>query len=165
MNSPRPVPWIRIIAALWLFAAFATVPARAITLELQRRDPATGAILLQPETVDLMFTPQWVYDGLRPNGDTYGDLMLCYGLGPQIMTDTLGDRLLADRAVGMAGHFGEAFGLLSAMMIDFAGRRGFIYLIGGVGADPDRQPGSYSSMSRWEEEIVTALFRYELLKD
>ena len=52
MNSSRPVPWIRLIASLWLFAAFATVPARAITLELQRRDPVTGAILLQPETVD-----------------------------------------------------------------------------------------------------------------
>lgn len=52
MNSPNPVLWIRLIASLWLFAAFATVPARAITLELQRRDPVTGAILLQPETVD-----------------------------------------------------------------------------------------------------------------
>ena len=124
-----------------------------------------GARILQPETVDLMFTPQWVYDGLHPNGDTYGDLMLCYGLGPQIMTDTLGDRLLAGKAVTMAGHFGDANGLLSAMMMDFAGRRGFVYLIGGVGADPERQPGSYSSMSRWEEEIVTAVFRYDLRRD
>ena len=122
-----------------------------------------GVRILSPTSVALMFRPQWTYDVLHPNGDTYDDLMLCYGLGTQTMTDTLGDRLLADAAIPMSGHFGEAFGLLGGMLMDFRRRDGFIYLISGAGADGDRASGSYSSMYIWEEEIVTALFEFELL--
>ena len=123
-----------------------------------------GVRLLRPETVDLMFTPQWTYDETSPNGDTYWDLMRSYGLGPHILTNTGGDRLLADRDVFMSGHLGEAYGLLSGMMMDREGRDGFIYLIGGLGADPDEHFGDYSTFYKWEEEIITELFEKELLR-
>jgi CubicO group peptidase (beta-lactamase class C family) len=122
-----------------------------------------GKRLLKTSTVNSMFKPAWTYSSLHPNGDTYWDLMLCYGMGPHILTNTLGDRLLADRNVWMAGHLGEAYGLLSGVMMDFGSRDGFIYLIGGLGADPDENFGDYSTFYMWEEEIITATFRHELL--
>jgi CubicO group peptidase (beta-lactamase class C family) len=123
-----------------------------------------GVRILKRSTVNLMFTPHWTYCDLQPNGDTYWDLMLCYGLGPHIITNRLGDRLLADRPVNWAGHLGEAYGLLSGMMMDFGTRSGFIYLIGGVGDDPDAHFGDYSTFYKWEEEIMTQLFRKQLLR-
>jgi CubicO group peptidase (beta-lactamase class C family) len=123
-----------------------------------------GVRVLETSTVNLMFKPEWTYSKLHPNGDTYGDLMLSYGLGPHILTNTLGDRLLADRNVAMSGHLGKACGLLSGMMMDFGSRDGFIYLIGGLGANPHDNFSDYSTFYKWEEEIVTAAFGHELLK-
>lgn len=118
-----------------------------------------GVRILKPETVNLMFSPQWTYDRVKQNGETDRDLMLCYGLGPQIITNSLGDRLLEKSDVDMKGHIGDANGLLSCMMMDFKNRNGFICIIGGVGADPDKNLGSYSSFFKWEEEIATAIFQ------
>jgi CubicO group peptidase (beta-lactamase class C family) len=123
-----------------------------------------GTRVLKTSTVNLMFTPEWTYSPLHPNGDTYWDLMLSYGLGPHILTNAIGDRLLADRNVAMSGHLGEAHGLLSGMMMNFGSNDGFIYLIGGLGADPDENFGDYSTFYKWEEEIITQLFQKELLK-
>jgi len=123
-----------------------------------------GTRVLKTSTVNLMFTPEWTYSPLHPNGDTYWDLMLSYGLGPHILTNAIGDRLLADRNVAMSGHLGEAHGLLSGMMLNFGSNDGFIYLIGGVGADPDENFGDYSTFYKWEEQIITATFRHELLR-
>jgi CubicO group peptidase (beta-lactamase class C family) len=121
-----------------------------------------GKRILKPETVSLMFSPQWTYDKARNNGDNCSDLMLCYGLGPQILTDSAGDRLLKNRDLPMKGHLGDAYGLLSLMMMDFARKDGFIFFIGGEGADPEKNKGNYSSFFNWEEEIVTAIFRTAL---
>jgi CubicO group peptidase (beta-lactamase class C family) len=121
-----------------------------------------GVRILKPETVSLMFSPEWSYDSARNNGDTCSKLMLSYGLGPQILTNTAGDRLLKDRDLPVKGHLGDAWGLLSLMMMDFSRKDGFIVLIGGVGADPDKNKGSYSSFFKWEEEIVTAIFNTAL---
>jgi CubicO group peptidase (beta-lactamase class C family) len=118
-----------------------------------------GVRIIKPETVNLMFSPQWTYDKLKRNGDTYKDLMLCYGLGPQILTNAAGDRLLEKGNPVMMGHIGEAYGLLSCMMMDFDRRDGYIYIIGGLGADPEKNRGSYSSFFKWEEEIGTAIFK------
>lgn len=124
-----------------------------------------GARILKPETVKLMFSPQWTYDKLKHNGDTDQDLMICYGLGPQILTNTLGDRLIENSNLPMVGHMGDANGLLSCMMMDFRRKDGFICIIGGVGADPEKNRGSYSSFFKWEEEIMTAIYSTILSDD
>jgi nicotinamidase-related amidase len=49
INLSRPV---RLPALLALLVALAPWPVRGLTLELQRRDPATGAITIETETVD-----------------------------------------------------------------------------------------------------------------
>jgi hypothetical protein len=58
----------------------------------------------------------------------------------------------------MSGHIGDANGLLACMMMDFISKDGFICIMSGVGADPDKNHGSYSSFFKWEEEIVTAIY-------
>ncbi len=52
MNPVPCTPTLRLLAWLPLLAAIAPVSAPALTLELQRRDPATGAVILTHETVD-----------------------------------------------------------------------------------------------------------------
>lgn len=118
-----------------------------------------GACILKPETVKLMFTPQWKYDKDKRNGETYDTLMGCYGLGPQILTNYIGDRILEKNNVTMNGHIGDANGLLSCMMMDLERKDGFIMIMGGVGADPEKNRGSYSGFFKWEEEIATAIFQ------
>ena len=118
-----------------------------------------GVRILKPETVKLMFSPQWNYDKQKQNGETDRDLMICYGLGPQILTNTLGDRIFEKSTVPMVGHMGDANGLLSCMMMDFQNKNGFICIMSGVGADPDKNLGAYSSFYKWEEEIATAVLK------
>jgi hypothetical protein len=67
--------------------------------------------------------------------------------------------LLEKTNVEMKGHIGDANGLLSCMMMDFKNKNGFILIMGGVGANPDKNMGSYSSFYKWEEEIATAIFQ------
>ena len=52
MTPTQFTPTIRLFSLLGLFASFAPVSVPALTLELQRRDPVTGAITLQKEGVE-----------------------------------------------------------------------------------------------------------------
>ena len=52
MNSNHFAPSIRLLFVWTLIAAFLPVSVPALTLELQRRDPATGAIKIQKEEAD-----------------------------------------------------------------------------------------------------------------
>jgi hypothetical protein len=101
-----------------------------------------------------MLTVQWQFDPATRNGDNYGGLMTAWGLGLQHFPDHVAGR------AGQGdwwGHLGEAYGLLSGMLFERERRFGYIYLIGGVGADPDSQRGRVSAFSRWEEEIQIAI--------
>jgi len=51
MSRINSVQLLRSLATL-LVAAFAPLPVRGLTLDLQRRDPGTGAVITQTETVD-----------------------------------------------------------------------------------------------------------------
>jgi D-alanyl-D-alanine carboxypeptidase len=122
--------------------------------------------IVQPATLTQMLSVQWRYDADAANGDPYGGLMRAWGLGPQRTTAHhdgargaagSGDRHAADSTLQLWGHAGDAYGLLGGLWCDPAQRRGFIYIIGGVGADPETQRGRYSSFFRWEEEIQTAM--------
>ncbi|HSL94808.1 MAG TPA: serine hydrolase [Thermoleophilia bacterium] len=120
-----------------------------------------GTQILEPETVELMFTPYWTYDPALDNGDTYYDLMMSYGLGPHIMTNTAGDRILADWDIFMSGHLGEAYGLWSGFMFDDETGDGFIYYV--TGRWGPAEFGEYSTFYLTEERVMTALFEEQLL--
>jgi CubicO group peptidase (beta-lactamase class C family) len=130
-----------------------------------------------------MMTSQWRFNGktgAEANGDTYKGLMLAWGLGMQIYTDQSvqaavggkgakaaggqGDRLVAAGGFTGVGHFGDAWGLTSIMVFDPQTKNGVVFLVGGPGANPENTPGVYSSMYRYEERIIDALWRGAVVK-
>jgi D-alanyl-D-alanine carboxypeptidase len=124
-------------------------------------------VLVQPETVAAMQTIQWRYDAGAGNGDTYGGFMRAWGLGLQRITASgeagNGDKVEESGRLQMWGHGGDAYGLLSGMWFDPDAKVGFVYIIGGVGANPEEHAGRYSSFARWEEQIMTAIDEQGLL--
>lgn len=130
-----------------------------------------GVRLLNPETVAQMLATQWRFDASRPNGGTseFGDAQQLFnewGLGNQHFLDVIGrargDRLVEGGGFTGVGHLGDAWGLTSAFVFDPKTNNGVIFLVGGVGANPERSRGNYSAFYRYEERILTALIRYGL---
>ncbi|TFW17871.1 class C beta-lactamase-related serine hydrolase [Massilia arenosa] len=128
--------------------------------------------LLQPATVDLMFSRQWTFNGRNGTGDsdTFRGLHHAWGLGNQHFLDVsgsaggraCGDRLVAGGGFTGVGHLGWAWGLNALFVFDRARRDGLIWVSSGVGADPDTCPGCYSSNARFQERITDALYRQVL---
>ncbi|MQA37010.1 serine hydrolase domain-containing protein [Rugamonas aquatica] len=129
-----------------------------IMLMLIHQGRHQGQQILQAESVALMFSQQWKYDG--GNGDTYRGLYQSWGLGSQRFG---GDSLVEGGGFSAAGHLGEAYGLISTFVVDLERGNGMVSLIGGTGADPEANPGRYSAMTRSEERILTALYRRAIL--
>ena len=122
-----------------------------------------GVRVLQAHFVKQLLTEQWRYDEQRNNGDTNKGLYLSWSLGFQHFIDVsaagYGDRLInsTPQFTGF-GHLGEAYGLNSGFMFDPITRNGMIFAIGGLSADSESIVGGYSSLSPWEEKILTALY-------
>jgi CubicO group peptidase (beta-lactamase class C family) len=111
--------------------------------------------ILKPETVALMAQPAWTYTAARPNGEPYGGMILAYGLGTQILTDTGGDSLFPGCA-GWIGHAGDAYGLLSGLWVQPTTGRGMTYLVNGVAA-PLAELRERSKFTVVEEQIAGVL--------
>jgi hypothetical protein len=103
-----------------------------------------------------MFAPVWNYDPVRINGETCGNQMYCYGMGPHIFTNRYLDRLVEGKDLPFAGHTAEAYGLVGCMAFDRKKGNGIVYYISGLGSDPAQYRGLYSSFYRWEEQLLTA---------
>ena len=118
-----------------------------------------GPRLLKPATLDLMFSRQWTYDGR--NGDTADGLFHCWGLGNEQFPDAPGTRVVDGGGFPAVGHLGDAYGLMSVFVFDPARRNGMIVLVGGTSTDPfePANKGKYSSLARFQERILTALYR------
>lgn len=119
--------------------------------------------ILQPATVQQILTEQWRFDPTIGNGDPYGGLMRAWGLGLHHLTNAPADGygpsdcLLPSAGPQLWGHLGDAYGLLSAMLFDPMRDAGFVYIIGGVGCDPESYKGEYSAFYRWEEALQCAI--------
>ncbi|MFZ6720925.1 serine hydrolase domain-containing protein [Undibacterium sp. Ji49W] len=139
-----------------------------IMLMLMNEGELDGRRFLQSASVRALLSEQWRYDKSARNGDDYHGLFQAWGLGFQRFSDVsaqhYGDRLVSPvkgkPAFKAVGHLGFAYGLQSGFMFDPATRNGMIYIISGVAADPEKNPGNYSSLSLWEEQILTTLYRF-----
>ena len=137
-----------------------------IMLMLMNRGDFDGQRILKPETVDAMLAEHWRQDG-GANGDTsYGKgerLFNAWGLGVQHFLDAsgpgVGDRLVEDGGFFALGHHGDAYGLRAAFAFDRKRMDGLVMIVGGTGFDPATDPGKYSAWPRFEERILTALYR------
>lgn len=119
-----------------------------------------GRRILKPATLKLMLTRQWSADATGSNGDTHHGLFQHWGLGNQHFPDRDGTRLVEGGGFDAIGHLGEAYGLMSVFALDLAAKNAMVVLAGGVSSDPEVYKGIYSSLSRFEEKILTALHRH-----
>ncbi|PLY41391.1 serine hydrolase [Janthinobacterium sp. ROICE36] len=120
-----------------------------------------GKQLLQPASIALMFARQWQLAPAGGNGNSEQGLYRAWGLGNQQFDAVAGqgNGLVEGASFTAVGHLGDAYGLVSAFVLDFKHRNGMVMLVGGTGSDPARYPGRYSAMGRSEELILTTLYR------
>ncbi len=144
-----------------------------IMLMLMQRGQYKGKQVLAPQTIATMFSRQWTLHAGGANGSANGDggsyrgLYHAWGLGNQQFTDTSivkdghagGDRLVEGGGFKGIGHLGWSWGLNALFVFDPQANDGLIYVSTGVGADPDRQPGRFSSEAGFQEGITEALYR------
>ncbi len=120
-----------------------------------------GKQILQRATLARMFARQWTADGRGGNGDTLNGLFNCWGLGNAQFPDQPRRRLVAG-GFDAVGHLGDAYGLRSVFAADLQQGNGMIVLAGGSAIDPGLQLGQYSALARFEERIMTSLFRHAI---
>ncbi|MGJ9419187.1 serine hydrolase domain-containing protein [Massilia sp. CMS3.1] len=120
-----------------------------------------GRRILQTGTLARMFARQWTADGNNGNGDTSNGFFNCWGLGNAQFPDQPGRRLV-EGGFDALGHLGDAYGLRSVFAADLQGRSGMIVLAGGTSSDPGLQKGRYSALARYEERILTSMFRHAI---
>jgi hypothetical protein len=108
-----------------------------------------------------MFSRQWTYDGKGGNGDTLDGLFNAWGLGNEQFPDdpATNTRLVEGGGFAAVGHLGDAYGLMSVFVADLKNRNGMIALVGGTSTDPLAYKGKYSSLARFQEQILTAMHR------
>ena len=116
-----------------------------------------GRRLLKTETLERMFARQWTADGQGGNGDTLNGFFNCWGLGNAQFPDEPGRRLV--EGFDAVGHLGDAYGLRSVLAFDRQRKNGMIVLVGGSSSDPGLQKGRYSALARFEETILSSMFR------
>jgi CubicO group peptidase (beta-lactamase class C family) len=125
--------------------------------------------LLSTTSVQAILSETWRHDEKTQNGDNYKGLFNAWGLGVQKFLDLSapgqGDRLVARGGLTGYGHLGFAYGLQSAFFFDPVKRLGMIYIVSGVGSDPELDTGQYSSLNSWEEKILDALYRHAILEE
>ena len=105
------------------------------------RGTLDGKRILSPQSVDIILTQAWRYDGR--NGDAQ-KFYCSYGLATQQFPS--GNRACNDdpgtRGMIFVGHAGEAYGLRSGLWIDRNAGRGIAYFLTG---QPDSTPADASS--------------------
>ena len=124
-----------------------------------------GQRFLKSETVELMLSRQWTWrEGAGSSAYGTGrQRMNGWGLGNQHFLDVsgpgAGDRLVEGGGFTGVGHHGDAYGLNGLVVFDRARGDALVYLSGGTGSDPATQRGAYSAFHRYEERILTTLYR------
>ena len=144
-----------------------------IMLMLINEGAYAGKEILKPQSVKNLLAQQWRYTAGGANGDNnFGggkELFNAWGLGTQIFLDVskpgAGDRVVEQGNYKAFGHLGDAYGLTSAMVFDPVTKSGMVMMTGGPGFNPDSYPGTYSAFYRYEEKILTALYKRAVLGD
>lgn len=146
-----------------------------IMLMLMNGGKHEGTQILSAKSVELMLSNQWqnnpkANNGARGESGFSGQTKLfnAWGLGMQQFLDISGpnegDRLVEGGGFKAVGHLGDAWGLTAAIVFDPVKKNGMIFLIGGLGFDPETNKGKYSALFRHEEQILDALYRRAILQ-
>ena len=142
-----------------LFSPQGGMRIRALDLALIARlfigggevETARGRVrLLREESVRAMMTPGWERRSDGGNCEEEHSRVYATGIGLQRPTGPGGGSALW-------GHRGNAYGFLGGMFVDRSERSGYVYMIGGTGADPDLNRDPKSGLSIWEDPLGGAL--------
>lgn len=133
----------------------------ALMLMLMNGGRHDGRQILETATLARMFARQWTADGAGGNGDTMNGFFNAWGLGNAQFPGQPGRRLV-EGGFDAVGHLGDAYGLRSVFAADLKQRNGMIVLAGGSAHDPSLQRGDYSALARYEERILTSMFRHAI---
>ena len=119
-----------------------------------------GRQIVRPDLLAEMFKVQWKYDPQHPNGAIYNGSMEAYGFAEQIIDGRGTSRVVKDKVIPLQGHVGEAYGLMSGVMMRPGTKEGFIYISTGEAVEEDTDPrsaGQFSGNYIWEENIMNAI--------
>lgn len=117
-----------------------------------------GVRILSPQSIKLLETPQWRFNGnsgqgqAHNNGDSEGGFHCAYGLSTMFLATggaTCRDDPFGDGKLRF-GHSGSAYGLKSGLWIDRASGTGVAYFINDVPAEA----GAHSAFTAAEERIA-----------
>lgn len=111
-----------------------------------------GRQILRPETVEMMKTPHWIFDG--SNGETYSGLFNAWGLGLHLTG--YGEKDQVFPGAKMFGHPGEAYGLLSDAYSD--GEKTLVFITNGIGNPP--QSGKRTAFYAPEEVVFDVVYEF-----
>ncbi|HAP34407.1 MAG TPA: hypothetical protein DCQ28_00110, partial [Bacteroidetes bacterium] len=115
-----------------------------------------GVSVLNDSTATLMNTPVWTFNG--SNGDNYYGLFRSWGLGTHITTNaTNGDIVVSGKI--MAGHPGEAYGLISDAYCEAKNNEfGIVFITNGK--DGAYAFGSKSAFYEVEEAVFSTVYNF-----
>ncbi|KXV61011.1 beta-lactamase [Acetobacter senegalensis] len=124
-----------------------------------QRGTLDGVRLLAPQNIEAMETPTWQFNG--KNGECPYPLS-AYGLSLFLLTGAKDTNGKADSPYpgykgGLRGHLGDAYGLHSGFWYNPQNGDAYLFAADGFPDYDQVRPGQYSSFSRVEEKIFTAL--------
>lgn len=130
-----------------------TAALQTLALTLMNGGEWNGVRVLQEATVEMISSPNWIYDGT--NGDTWDEFWQAYGLGIHLISNREGkDVIFPDRT--MWGHPGIAYGLLSDMYIDPETGSGVIFVT--TGSERAFETSDQSAFYAMEQEVFDLLY-------
>lgn len=120
--------------------------------------------ILKAETIKLMRTTQWIYNGTNgDNVETAGPLMDAWGLGTQVITATPGRDWIFPGAV-MFGHIGNSYGLISDAFMDPQGEFGVVWVTNGPRQGDSFLPSTKSAFLKPETDSFEVIQKYSRAK-
>lgn len=121
-------------------------------LMLANNGTFNNAAILESSTAQLMKSIQWQYNG--SNGNDYYGLFKAWGLGMHLTTNVAGSDIVFPGR-NMAGHPGEAYGLISDMYFDSL-KNGVIFITNG--SKLPYEVGPSSAFYTVEAAVFNAVF-------
>jgi len=106
--------------------------------------------------LEALQTRTWTYDPARPNGEPDGGLLQGYGLGceaPLGRSGPTGDAFFDAGDADWRGHFGDAYGWITALFWNRRDGRTLVYAINGM-PEKDRPVGRVSPITEPEETLI-----------
>jgi CubicO group peptidase (beta-lactamase class C family) len=119
-----------------------------------------GVRILSPQSVEMMLTPMWRFNG--SNGATDHGFYCAYGLATQLIPTRVrgcSDDAAGDR-VRRVGHAGDAYGLRSGLWLDRARGTGVAYFVTGLSDDPPRGRSAYRAAEEAAFRRTLGLIRH-----